>query len=110
MQGFEFEVLKGAKDLFDNYIVKTMLMEIYPRGLGNAGTDFMEFLSFVWNDLGMFCSSANPGDSKSFRVDHPGSLPKFAEYLQSLSDDNITKVWWGTFDDFYCFNREKVWE
>jgi len=91
VQGFEFEVLKGAKELFDNYVVKTMLMEIYPRGLGNAGTDFLEFLDFVWNDLGMFCSSAT---TAGFKVDHPGSLPKFAEYLKSLSDDNITKVWW----------------
>ena len=107
VQGYEFEVLKGAKDLFDNYVVKTLLMEVYPRGLGNAGTDFMEFLSFVWNDLGMFCSSANPG---GFKVNHPNSIPNFAGYLKSLYDDNITKVWWGTFDDFYCFNREKIWE
>ena len=106
VQGYEFEVLKGAKELFDNYFVKTLLMEVYPRGLGNAGTDFMEFLSFVWNDLGMFCSSANPG---GFKVNHPNSIPNFADYLKSLHDDNITKVSWGTFDDFYCFNREKIW-
>jgi len=54
----------------------------------------MEFLSFVWNDLGMFCSSANPG---GFKV-NPNSIPNFAGYLKSLYDDNITKVWWGTFE------------
>lgn len=108
VQGFEYEVLQGAKGLFDNHIVKTLLMEVYPRGLSNAGTDFLEFLSYIWNDLGMFCSSSNMGRS-SFKVDHPGSLSEFAEYLKSLSENNITKVWWGQFDDFHCFNREKIW-
>lgn len=59
VQGFEYDVLKGSKTIFDQRIVKTMLMELYPRGLGNAGTDFDEFLNFLWHDLGMLCSSAS---------------------------------------------------
>lgn len=108
VQGFEYEVLQGAKGLFDDHVVKTLLMEVYPRGLSNAGTDFLEFLTYIWNDLGMFCSSSNIG-SGTFKVDHPGSLPEFAEYLKSLSEDKVAKVWWGVFDDFHCFNREKIW-
>jgi hypothetical protein len=109
VQGFEYEVLQGAKGLFENHVVKTLLMEVYPRGLSNAGTDFLEFLTYIWNDLGMFCSSSNIG-SGAFKVNHPGSLPEFAEYLKSLSEDKVTEVSWGAFDDFHCFNREKIWE
>ena len=110
VQGFEFGVLNGAKTLFDNHIVKTVLMEVYPRGLGNAGVDFLEFLRFIWDDLGMFCSSANPVSSKTFKIDHPSSLPDLDEYLKTLSNSEGAKVWWGVFDDFYCFNYRKIWK
>ena len=105
VQGYEFEVLKGSKDLFDKYVVKTLLMEVYPRGLGHADTNFYDFLSFIWNDLGMMCSSANPESDKTFKTDHPGSLPEFAKYLEGMTDT----FWWGVFDDFYCFNWKKTW-
>lgn len=105
VQGFEFEVLKGSRELFDNHVVKTLLMEVYPRGLGNAGVNFLDFLEFVWNELGMLCSSANPASGKTFPTDHPGTLTGFAEYLLPLKNAS----WWGVFDDFYCFNRKKIW-
>ncbi|KAL7490368.1 hypothetical protein ACHAWX_000250 [Stephanocyclus meneghinianus] len=106
VQGFEYEVLKGAKTLFNNKIVKKKLMEVYPRGLGNAGINFDEFLHFIWNDLGMLCSSSNPVSQKqSFKIDHPNSLPDLGKYLKSLTN----ATWWGQFDDFLCFNRLKTW-
>ena len=86
VQGYEFEVLKGAKSLFQNKTVKTMVMEVYPRGLGHAQVDFDEFLHFIWNDLGMFCSSSNPPGSKSFSTDHPNSMSDFANFLKGLTD------------------------
>jgi FkbM family methyltransferase len=86
VQGFEYDVLKGSKAIFDQRIVKTMLMEVYPRGLGNAGIDFDEFLHFLWYDLGMLCSSANPVGKTSFPMDHPNSLPTFGKYLKSLTN------------------------
>ncbi|KAL7539100.1 hypothetical protein ACHAXR_010869 [Thalassiosira sp. AJA248-18] len=108
VQGFELEVLKGAQGLFDNHVVKTLLMEVYPRGLGNAGVNFTEFLDFLWADLGMFCSSSNPGD-KSFKMNHPNALPQFAQYLKGIAHSEGAKQWWGIFDDFYCFNMRKSW-
>lgn len=106
VQGFEYDVLKGAKPLFNKKTVKTMVMEVYPRGLGNAGTDFDEFLNFIWDDLGMLCSSSNPISSKeSFGMDHPNSLTGFGIYLKGLAN----ATWWGKFDDFICFNRLKAW-
>lgn len=93
VQGFEFEVLKGAKKLFNNHNVKTMLMEIYPRGLNSAGVEFLEFLEFIWNDLGMMCSSSNALSKQSFPTDHPGSLPEFAEYLKDLANETGAKHW-----------------
>jgi len=47
VQGYEFEVLKGAKDLFDNYVVKTLLMEVYPRGLGNISWNFLALYGMI---------------------------------------------------------------
>ena len=85
VQGFEYDVLKGAKALFDRKTVKTLLLEVYPRGLGNAGIDFDEFLSFIWNDLGMLCSSSNPVGGVSFPLDHPNSLVEFGTYLKGLT-------------------------
>ncbi|KAL7524813.1 hypothetical protein ACHAWF_001097 [Thalassiosira exigua] len=108
VQGFKFEVLKGAQVLFAKHAVKTMLMEVYPRGLDNAGVDFHAFLWFLWYDLGMFCSSSNPVAPSTFKVDHPRTLPEFAEYLKDLASA-APKEWWGVFDDFYCFNRNKIW-
>lgn len=106
VQGFEYDVLKGAQPLFNKKIVKTMVMEIYPRGLGNAGTDFDEFLNFIWEDFRMLCSSSNPVSSNSsFPIDHPNSLTGFGNYLKGLT--NATG--WGNFDDFICFNRLKMW-
>ena len=84
VQGFEFDVLKGAKPLFQNKTVKTMVMEVYPRGLGNAQVDFDELLNFIWNDLGMLCSSSNPPGGPSFQMDHPNSLPDFGNFLKGL--------------------------
>lgn len=111
VQGFEFEVLKGAKALFKEKVVKTLLMEVYPRGLGNAGVDFLDFLSFLWDDLGLMCSSSLPPSSKgAFKVNHPNSLPEFAEYIKGISDGARNIPWWGAFDDFYCFNRRKLWK
>lgn len=87
VQGFEYDVLKGSKTIFDQRIVKTMLMELYPRGLGNAGTDFDEFLNFLWHDLGMLCSSADPVEGGySFPMHHPNSLSDFGNYLKGLKN------------------------
>lgn len=110
VQGFEFEVLKGAKQLFDEKVVKSMLMEVYPRGLGNAGVNFHEFLNFLWNDLGLICSSSLPLNNMAFDISHPSTLPQFAAYLQDLSDQVKNVANWGKFDDFFCFNRRKVWK
>lgn len=110
VQGFEFEVLKGAQRLFRNRIVKSLLVEVYPRGLKNAGVDFLEFINFIWYDLGMFCSTSLPEKvSSSFKKDHPNSIADFALYLKELANDPIVESWWGKFDDFYCFNRNKKW-
>jgi FkbM family methyltransferase len=86
VQGFEYDVLKGSKTIFDQKIVKTMLMEVYPRGLGNAGIDFEEFLHFLWHDLGMLCSSADPVKKTTFPMNHPNSLPDLSKYLESLTN------------------------
>lgn len=109
VQGFEFEALKGALGLFTKHVVKTMLVEVYPRGLDNAGVDFHAFLRFLWYDLGMFCSSSNGVDQKTFPMDHPRSLPEFAKYLKDMANEAHGNGWWGRFDDFYCFNRNKIW-
>lgn len=108
VQGFEFEVLKGSKQLFDDHVVKTLLMEVYPRGLGNAGVDFLEFLNYLWTDLGMFCSSSNPGKT-TFEMNHPNEFSQLAQYMKGIADSETAKVWWAAFDDFYCFNMRKMW-
>mmetsp|Transcript_227 Transcript_227/g.428 ORF Transcript_227/g.428 Transcript_227/m.428 type:complete len:168 (-) Transcript_227:117-620(-) len=116
VQGFEYEVLSGAQALFQNYNVKTILMEVYPRGLRNAGTNFLEFLNYIWNDLGMMCSSSNPPAGTAgwinpgFEYDYPSLIPDFAEYMEGLSVAEDTKKGYGRFDDFYCFNWKKIWK
>ncbi|EJK68477.1 hypothetical protein THAOC_10339 [Thalassiosira oceanica] len=108
VQGYEFEVLKGSKQLFLDYKVKTILMEFYPRGLLAAKVNLTEFLNFLWDDLGMMCSSSNAGE-KSFMSNHPNTFDKFAQYVQRLGELANGSGWWGTFDDFFCFNRKKTW-
>jgi hypothetical protein len=93
-------VLKGSKALFQKHKVKTMLMEVYPRGLGHAGVNFDDFLNYIYEDLGMFCSTAAGGFGN-----HPNSIKKFSDLLQSNKD----AVWWGKFDDVFCFNHQKIW-
>lgn len=100
VQGAEFEVLKGSEALFVNNNVKTMMMEVYPRGLGHAGVNMNEFMTYLYDNLGMFCSTAH-----GVFGDHPNSLKDFAAMLQA----HTGSVWWGKFDDVVCFNSRKTW-
>lgn len=106
VQGFEFSVLQGTKELFQNHKVKTLMMEVYPRGLGHANVNMEEMLNFIWYDLGMFCSTTIGGAARQkFPMDHSNSIKGFASFLQSKTGP----VWWGAFDDFFCFNRKQWW-
>lgn len=100
VQGAEFEVLKGSKYLFQNRTVKTLMMEVYPRGLGHAGVNFEEFLRYIYEDLGMFCSTATGAFGN-----HPNSIEQFADLLNRSTGS----LWWGRFDDVFCFNIRKTW-
>jgi hypothetical protein len=112
VQGFEYDVLKGSEKLFTRKNVKTLQMEVYPRGLHNAGTDVEAMLNYLWHDLGLFCSTSLPESKrgeKFFEMDHPNSMQGFAEYLRQLGNATDAIENWGRFDDFYCFNRRHLW-
>ena len=100
VQGAEFGVLKGAKNLFAVHKVKTLLMEVYPRGLGHAGVNMFELLNYMYDDLGLFCSTA----SGSFG-NHANSIKEFAAMLETKTG----ATWWGAFDDVFCFSNKKTW-
>lgn len=100
VQGAEFEVLKGSKGLFQKHKIKTILMELYPRGLGHAGVNFEEFLNYIYEDLGMFCSTTGGNFGN-----HPNSIKEFAGFLEK----NSKPIWWGKFEDVFCFNVNKSW-
>ena len=104
VQGAEFEVLKGARELFEKFRVKTLLMELYPRGLLNAGVDMLQFMRFIYDELGMFCST-----SAGRFGQHPNSLEDFAAMLQRQPKRPRYNWGWGRFDDLMCFNARKAW-
>ena len=109
VQGAEFEVLKGARELFEKFKVKTMVMELYPRGLLFAGVDMLQFMRFIYDDLGMFCSTSGATPARVGFGHHPNSLEDFAAMLQRQPKHPMFNHGWGHFDDLMCFNARKAW-
>jgi len=113
VQGFEYEVLKGATTLFKNRNVKTLQLEVTPKTL-SLTVEFETFLRFLYHDLGMFCSTSNPIPSgpaglAGFHYEAPGSFAGFSEYLKNWVETPKRRVQLGRFDDFLCFNYKKTW-
>ena len=69
-------------ELFEKFKVKTLLMELYPRGLLFAGVDMLQFMRFIYDDLGMFCSTSGAAPARVGFGHHPNSLEDFAAMLQ----------------------------
>ena len=109
VQGAEFEVLKGARELFEKFTVKTLLMELYPRGLLSAGVDMLQFMRFIYDELGMFCSTSGATSRNRGFEQHPNSLEDFAAMLQRQPRRPRFNWGWGRFDDLMCFNARKAW-
>ena len=105
VQGFEYEVLRGAEKLFRDYTVAVMLLELYPNGLGHAGVNMTEMLTLVRDTLGMVCSTSHRS-ADSLAPDHPTGRREFAKYVESNYN---SKDKYGLGDDLICFNVRKPW-
>jgi len=112
-QGFEMEVLAGARALFLDYSVRLITTELFPQGLQAAGSSSSSLVDFLTNELNLICFSGEP-EANGFRnmpAGHPEGMDAFLDAIeerQVLQTQDVGGRYdrWGVFDDLTCLNKD----
>lgn len=105
-QGFEMDVLAGARALYDNFTVRQTTVEFFTKGLEGAGASPRALLDMLSETLGLFCFTSEPRAQQNMKAGHPEEKEAFLKAVQEHGESMSSR--WGFFDDLTCVHKS-VW-
>ena len=92
VQGFEGKVVQGAHDLITKQGVQHILVELWPSGMRNAGTDPAKFLESLY-DLGYTCTDLHREQGVVWARDQLAAKVAMVEHLPPTYGFQTGIIW-----------------
>ena len=106
-QGYDHFVLEGARDLFQNHVVRQIIFEVEPYAMSRLGLNIQMTLSML-QGYGMVCFT-DRNDNRP--CDYMGDSAKgFDENFFDRMKLHSKGAWAKCWEDFLCLNIEKIYE
>jgi FkbM family methyltransferase len=101
-QGHELQVLLGATQLFLNFRVQIVMLEFWPKGMLQGGSDPLRVLDLL-RSFGFACFDISAEYLPASRPDDfEGFVAAFNTATQAIQDPNIRAF--GAWEDLFCYN------
>lgn len=97
-QGYEMHALQGARELFEEGIVRLVHVELWPKGLKLAGTSPGRLVDLLVGQWGFTCFDSQPGKLPYM---HPEAADKYLNVVERAQGTNERFGW---FDDLLCLS------
>mmetsp|Transcript_27793 Transcript_27793/g.46509 ORF Transcript_27793/g.46509 Transcript_27793/m.46509 type:complete len:326 (+) Transcript_27793:65-1042(+) len=111
-QGHEVDVMRGALDLYNNYVVRMVGMEFWPKGLNMAGQSPKTLLDILARELKLTCFDldlSSPLHPEEF-TEYEKHIQLRQEAVQERKRRKKSKNTWGWFVELVCVNTNKLYK
>jgi len=112
-QGHEVDIMRGARNLYNDYVVRMVGLEFWPKGLNMAGHTSRDLVQILTTELKLFCFDLDFSSPL-----HPEEFSEYEEHFQQRENDfqksstmkhKIFKPRYGWFVELVCMNTNKVY-
>lgn len=100
-QGWDLEVLEGAKKLLEKHIVRLISVELWPKGLISAGSSVNAITDMLIKELGYICFDSRV--DSAIQPMHREQLNEFLDTVHELYESSKQERF-GFFDDLTCLS------
>ena len=105
-QGFDQMVLEGSQRLFENRVVKQVIVEVDSFNLKNNGHTPKTILEYLQNTCGMVCFQTRTDQFKNCAY-YGESIDEFTDVFRPDANEDGKKMFNTCWEDFLCINVEK---